>query len=90
MISSRSFMKYCGSSFGGVVGIAFEFHLGNDFLHDNAADSARFGVPFDVIATFERPGHLSSLPNGRCIPPSNGQEKSAVNHALDIVRNIVF
>lgn len=45
--------------FGGVVGIAFEFHIGNDFLCDSAANSPCFRVPFDVIATFERLSHLS-------------------------------
>ena len=44
---------------GGVVGVAFEFHFGNDFFHDSAANSTCFRVPFDVIATFERLGHLS-------------------------------
>ena len=45
--------------FGGVVGVAFEFHFGNDFLHDRAANSTCFRVPFDVIASFEGLGHLS-------------------------------
>ena len=45
--------------FGGVVSVAFEFHFGNDFLHDSAANSTCFRVPFDVITTFERLGHLS-------------------------------
>ena len=58
--------------FRSVVGVAFEFHFGNDFLHDSAANSTCFRVPFDVIATFERLGHLQSLPNRGCIPPSNG------------------
>jgi len=48
-----------GFFFGGVVSVAFEFHFGNDFLHDSAANSTCFRVPFDVIATFERLGHLS-------------------------------
>ncbi len=45
--------------FGGVAGVAFEFDFRNDFLHDGAANSTCFRVPFDVIATFERLGHLS-------------------------------
>ena len=48
-----------GFFFGGVVGVALEFHIGNDFLHDNAANSTCFRVPFDVVATLERLGHLS-------------------------------
>ena len=44
---------------GRVVRVAFEFEIGNDFLHDSAANSTCFRVPFDVIATFERLGHLS-------------------------------
>jgi hypothetical protein len=43
---------------GGVVRIAFEFHIGDDFLHDSPANPARFRIPFDVIAAFERLGHL--------------------------------
>jgi hypothetical protein len=39
---------------GGVVSAAFEFHFGNDFLHNSAANSTCFRAPFDVIATFER------------------------------------
>lgn len=76
--------------FGSMVGIAFEVHIGNDFLCDRAANSAGFRVPFDVIATFEGLGHLSVSTERRCIPPSNGQEKSTVNHAFYIMRNIAL
>lgn len=47
-----------GFFFGGVVGITFEFHIGNEFLHDSAANPACFRIPFDVVATFKRLGHL--------------------------------
>jgi hypothetical protein len=67
-----------GLFFGGVVGVAFERHIGNDFLHDSAANSTCFRIPFDVITAFERLGHLPSLPNRRWIAPSNGQEESAI------------
>jgi hypothetical protein len=63
---------------GGVVGVALESHIGNDFLHDSAANSTCFRIPFDVITAFERLGHLPSLPNRRCIAPSNGQKESAI------------
>lgn len=63
---------------GGVVGVALESHIGNDFLHDSAANSTCFRIPFDVITAFERLGHLPSLPNRRCIEPSNGQKESAI------------
>jgi hypothetical protein len=43
--------------FGGVVGIALEFHVRNHFLYNGAADLACFRIPFDVIAAFERFGH---------------------------------
>ena len=43
---------------GGVVGVALESHIGNDFLHDSAANSTCFRIPFDVITAFERLGHL--------------------------------
>lgn len=74
----------------GVVYVALEPNVGDNFFEDDAANSSCFRVPFDVIATFEHLGHLSSLPNRRCIPPSNGQKKSAVNDAFNIMRNIVF
>lgn len=76
--------------FGGVASVAFEFHFGNDFLHDSAAHSTCFRVPLDVVATLERLGHLSVLPNGSRIAPSDGQEKSAVSDAFNIMKNIVF
>ena len=44
--------------FGGVVGIALEFHVGNHFLYNGAADPACFRIPSYVIAAFERLGHL--------------------------------
>ena len=44
--------------FSGMVGVTFKSHIGNDFLHDNAANSTCFRVPFDVITTLERIGHL--------------------------------
>jgi hypothetical protein len=40
------------------VGVALEFHIGNDFLHDSAANSTCFRIPFDVVAALERLGHL--------------------------------
>lgn len=67
-----------GLFFGGVVGVALERHIGNDFLHDSAANSTCFRIPFDVITAFERLGHLPSLPNRRWIAPNNGQEESAI------------
>jgi hypothetical protein len=80
-----------GVFFRGVMDIALETYVGNYFLYDDAANSTCFRVPFDMIGTFERLGHFfQSLPNGRCIPQSNGQEKGAVSHAFDIMRNIVF
>ncbi len=48
-----------GFFFGRVVRVAFEFHFGNNFLQYSAANSTCFRVPLDVIATFERLGHLS-------------------------------
>jgi hypothetical protein len=47
-----------GFFFGGVVGVALKSNIGNYFLHDNAANPTHFRIPFDVIATFERLGHL--------------------------------
>ena len=47
-----------GRLLGGVMGVALEFHVGNHFLHDRAADSAGFRIPGYVIAAFERCGHL--------------------------------
>jgi hypothetical protein len=37
----------------GVVNIAFEAHIGNNFLYDDATNSPRFRVPLNVVATFE-------------------------------------
>ena len=50
--------------FGGVVSVPFEFHFGDDFVHDSAANSTCFRVPFDVITTFERLGHLQCYRTG--------------------------
>ena len=47
-----------GLFFGGVAGVAFEIHIGNDFLHDSALNPTSFRIPFDVIPAFERLGHL--------------------------------
>lgn len=44
--------------FSGMVGVTFKSHIGNDFLHDNAANSTCFRVPFDVITMLERIAHL--------------------------------
>ena len=37
--------------------IAFETNVGDDFLHDNTANSSGFGVPFNVVAALERLSH---------------------------------
>ncbi len=67
-----------GFFFGGVVRIALVRHIGNNFLHDSAANSTCFRIPFDVITTFEHFAIFPALPNRRCVPPSNGQEESAI------------
>lgn len=46
-----------GFVFGGVVGIAFESHVGNNLLYNNTTNSPCFGVPFNVVTAFEGPGH---------------------------------
>lgn len=50
-----------GFFFGGMVGVAFEFHIRKDLLHDDTANSTCFRIPFDVIAAFEALGHLTAL-----------------------------
>ena len=57
-----------GFFFGSVVGVAFEFHFGNDFLRDSAANPTCFRVPLDVIAAFERLGHLSVATEQKMYP----------------------
>ena len=79
-----------GLLFGGVVGVALEFHVGNHFLYDSAADPACFRIPGYVIAAFERLGHLPSLPGGRPMRPSNRQEKSAVHRAFNVMSDTAF
>jgi hypothetical protein len=44
--------------FGGVMSVAFEYHIGHNSLRDSAANWTCFRIPFDVIAAFERLGHL--------------------------------
>ena len=58
MVGFIALDEILGLPFGGVVRVALEFHIGDDFLHDSAANPARFRIPFDVIAAFERLGHL--------------------------------
>lgn len=57
-----------GFFFAGVVDVAFELHLENDFLHDSAANWACFRVPLDVIATFEDRGYLSVATERKMLP----------------------
>ena len=47
----------------GVVHVALETNVGDNLLHDDAANSTCLGVPFDVITALERLGHstLGSL-----------------------------
>ena len=54
--------------FSSVMGVAFEFDIRNDFLHDSAANPACFRVPLDVIATFENRGHFSVATEGKMHP----------------------
>jgi hypothetical protein len=41
----------------GVVDIAFERHIGNYFLYDDATNSTRLRVPLNVVASFESLDH---------------------------------
>lgn len=79
-----------GLFFGGVVGVALPFHIGDHFLYDSAAHPACFRIPSYVIAAFERLGYHPSLPNRRWIVPSDGQEESALYDAFNIMRNTAF
>ena len=58
MVGFVALDEILGFFFGGMVGIAFEVYIGNDFLHDSTANATCFRIPFDVIAALERPGHL--------------------------------
>ncbi len=58
VIGFIAFDEILGLLFGGVVGVALEFHVGNDFPYDSAADSAGFRIPGYLITAFERFGHL--------------------------------
>ena len=58
VIGFIAFDEILGLLFGGVVGVALEFHVGKHFLYDSAADSACFRIPGYMIAGFERLGHL--------------------------------
>lgn len=44
-------------SFRGATDVAFEFHIRNNFLDDDAADTARLRVPCNVVSAFERLRH---------------------------------
>jgi hypothetical protein len=59
MVGLVAFDEILGFFFGSVVNIAFEVYIRNDFLHDDAANQTRFGIPFDVITAFKRLGHYS-------------------------------
>jgi len=43
-----------------MVDMAFEPHIGNNFLEDDHTNSPRFRVPRNVVASFERLGHHKS------------------------------
>lgn len=48
-----------GLRFRGVMDVAFESHVGNDFLHDDAPNSTGLRIPFNVITALERLHHRS-------------------------------
>jgi hypothetical protein len=50
-------MKYWGSCLV-ASGCTLDYHIGKDFLHDNAANPTYLRIPFDVITASERLGHL--------------------------------
>ena len=43
----------------GVVHIAFETNVGDNFSNDHAANSSRLGVPFNVVTALERLRHTT-------------------------------
>jgi len=57
-----------GFFFAGAMRVAFEFHIGNDFLHDGATNPACFRIPLDVVTAFERLGHLCAATESNCCP----------------------
>lgn len=69
MVGLIAFDEILGHLFRGMVGVAFERHIRNNFLHDSTANSACFRVPCDVIATFEDLRHLPT-PIERKIHPA--------------------
>jgi len=57
-----------GLFFAGMVGVAFQFYVGDQFLYDSAPDPACFRIPSYVIAAFERLGHLPIATESRMNP----------------------
>lgn len=68
VIGFIAFDEILGLLFGGVVGVALERHIGDNFPHDSAANSTCFRIPFDVITAFERRGHLSVATESKMHP----------------------
>jgi len=46
--------------FRGVMHVAFETHVGNNFLNDYAANPTCFGVPFNMVTELERLSHRAA------------------------------
>jgi hypothetical protein len=91
----RHFGEGQGFFLGSVVHVAFEFHIGNHFLHDSATNSTCFRIPFNVIATFERLGHLSVTTEGKMHPAKqlSGEkrcQRSLQHHEEYRVRALAF
>ena len=61
MIGFIALDQILGLFFRGMVGVALERHVGNNFLHDSTPNSACFRIPCHVVAPFESLRHVSLL-----------------------------
>jgi hypothetical protein len=50
-------------AFRGVMHVAFEKNVGNNFLDDYAANSPCFGVPFNMVTALQRLSHRATILN---------------------------
>lgn len=91
MVSRIALDEILGVFFSSVVRVALESHAGNGFLHDRAADATCLRIPCDVVAAFERLGHLPVATESKMHPAtqwSGGKRylRCLQTHAEDRVR----
>ena len=69
VVGPRALYKVLRFILRGVVRVALEANIGDNFPEDHTANSSRFRVPFNTVTALERMSHVLEIFSTNCARP---------------------